>query len=109
MATLQDYISQCRQLLHDANGNFWSNSDLTGYINDARNRVVGDTGCYRVLQQAQVPIAPPGGSTPTAWAASTTETAGTSVFSSIYTYNVTVTGVSGTTAPPYPGTFPNVN
>lgn len=109
MATLQDYISQCRLLLHDANGNFWSNSDLIGYINDARERVVGDTGCYRLIQNAQIPIAPPGGTTPTPWTASTTETAGTSVFSNIFTYNVTQTGTSGTTAPPYPGTAPNVN
>lgn len=102
MATLQDYISQCRLLLHDANANFWSNSDLTGYINDARTRTVGDTGCYRVIQNTQVPIAPPGGSNPTQWTASATETQGTYVFSNIFTYLVTQTGTSGTTAPPYP-------
>lgn len=48
--TLAQYITQCRRLLHDANGNFWSDQELTDYINDARNRLVRDTGCLRRLQ-----------------------------------------------------------
>ena len=48
--TLAQYITQCRRLLHDANGNFWSDQELTDYINDARNRLVRDTGCLRKLQ-----------------------------------------------------------
>lgn len=50
MTTLQDYITQVRRLLHDANANFWSDTDLTAYINTARNQTVRDTGCKRELQ-----------------------------------------------------------
>ncbi len=50
MATLQTYITQCRRLLHDANANFWSNDELTDYINAARERLVRDTGCLRTIQ-----------------------------------------------------------
>lgn len=48
--TLAQYITQCRRLLHDANGNFYTDQELTDYINDARNRLVRDTGCLRTLQ-----------------------------------------------------------
>ena len=48
--TLSNYITQCRRLLHDANGNFYSDSELTDYINEARNRLVRDTGCLRTIQ-----------------------------------------------------------
>ena len=50
MATLSGYITEVRRLLHDANGNFYSDSELTDYINSARERVVRDTGCLRTLQ-----------------------------------------------------------
>jgi len=50
MTTLSDYITQCRRLLHDANANFWSDQELTDYINQARQRVVRDTGCLRSYQ-----------------------------------------------------------
>jgi hypothetical protein len=50
MATLSSEITATRRLLHDANANYWSDSELTDYINDARRRVVADTGCNRVLQ-----------------------------------------------------------
>ena len=50
MTTLANYITSTRRLLHDANSNFWTDSELTDYINDARNRVVSDTGCSRALQ-----------------------------------------------------------
>ena len=50
MTTLQDYITQTRRLLHDANANFYSDTDLTAYINTARNQLVRDTGCKRELQ-----------------------------------------------------------
>jgi hypothetical protein len=36
--------------LHDANANFWSDSELTDYINAARERLVRDTGCLRTIQ-----------------------------------------------------------
>jgi hypothetical protein len=48
--TLSQYITQCRRLLHDANANFWSDQELTDYINDARNKLVRDTGCLRKIQ-----------------------------------------------------------
>lgn len=48
--TLQTYVTEVQRLLHDANGNYWTVSELTDYINDARNRTVADTGCNRVLQ-----------------------------------------------------------
>jgi hypothetical protein len=47
---LSTYIAQTRRLLHDANANFWTDSDLTSYINDARLKVVMDTGALRLLQ-----------------------------------------------------------
>ena len=43
-ATLQSYITEVRYLLHDANANFYTNDQLTDYINSARERVVRDTG-----------------------------------------------------------------
>jgi hypothetical protein len=49
-ATLSDYITECRRLLHDANANFYSDSELTDYINSARQRLVRDTGCLRSYQ-----------------------------------------------------------
>ena len=51
MAVLSQYITEVRRLLHDAAGNFWSDTDLTSYINSARERVVRDTGCLRYIRQ----------------------------------------------------------
>lgn len=48
--TLGEYITECRRLLHDANANFYSDSELTDYINAGRNRLVRDTGCLRNYQ-----------------------------------------------------------
>lgn len=50
MTTLQDYITQVRLLLHDTNANFWTDNQLTLYINQARVQLVRDTGCNRILQ-----------------------------------------------------------
>jgi len=47
---LSDYLLGLRRLLHDATGNYWSDSELIDYINTGRSRVVADTGCNRVLQ-----------------------------------------------------------
>ena len=49
MATLSGYITEVRRLLHDATGVFWTDTELTDYINDARSRIVRDTGCLRHL------------------------------------------------------------
>ena len=54
MATLSSYITEVRRLLHDANGNFYSDSELTDYINNARTRLVRDTGVLRTLQSASI-------------------------------------------------------
>jgi hypothetical protein len=51
---LSDYITECRRLLHDVNGNFYSDSELTDYINDGRSRLVRDTGCLRTYQTSSV-------------------------------------------------------
>lgn len=48
--TLSDYITDTRRLLHDATGNFYSDQQLTDYINDARQRLVRDTSCLREYQ-----------------------------------------------------------
>lgn len=53
--TLSGYITQTRRLLHDVNANFWTDAELTDYINDGRNTLVRDTGCNRVLQSHTAP------------------------------------------------------
>lgn len=50
MPTLAQYITETRRLLHDATGRYWDDPELTDYINDGRNHLVGDTGCNRILQ-----------------------------------------------------------
>ena len=108
MATLSSYITEVQRLLHDANSVFWSTSELTDYINDARERVARDTGCLRTLQITATPISNTGVPA-TVWTAGATVTAGEFVFNNIFIYEVTVSGVLGTTAPPYPAsgyTFP---
>jgi len=106
MATLNSYITEVRRLLHDANGNFYSDSELTDYINGARDRVARDTGCLRKLQVAQTPIAPVGYSgNPVIWTANTFYSVGALVFSNIFIYEVTVAGTTGDTPPPYPDNY----
>lgn len=46
---LSKYITQTRRLLHDPNGQLWSDAQLTDYINDGRNRVCQDTKCLRQI------------------------------------------------------------
>lgn len=110
MATLNSYITEVRRLLHDANGNFYSDSELTDYINSGRERVARDTGCLRKLQVSQTPIAPVGYTgTPVAWAANTAVNLGDLIFSNIFTYVVTTAGTTGDDPPQYPltgGVFP---
>ena len=115
MATLNSYITEVRRLLHDANGNFYSDSQLTDYINSARERAVRDTGCLREIVVTQTPcqVAPTATigsvspSNPVAWVASTAYTSGQFIFSNIFIYQVTQSGTSGTTAPPYPANNTN--
>jgi hypothetical protein len=108
MATLTSYISEVRRLLHDANGVFWDDAELTDDINSARERVVRDTGCLRTLQITQTPISSTG-NVATNWAANTVLATGDYVFSNIFIYEVTVGGTTGSDPPPYPSsnsTFP---
>lgn len=52
--TLATYRLECRRLLHDATGRFWSNTELNDYINAGRDRVASDTGCLRRLVTAYI-------------------------------------------------------
>ena len=52
---LPSYIYQVRQLLHDAQANYFQDSDLIAYINEARNHAVVDTGCLRTLFTVNLP------------------------------------------------------
>ena len=108
MATLSSYITEVQRLLHDANSVFWTTSELTDYINDARERVARDTGCLRTLQITATPISNTGVPA-TVWTSGATVTAGQFIFNNIFIYEVTVSGVLSDTAPPYPAsgyTFP---
>ena len=49
MGALTTYITQVRRLLHDPNAQYWPDTELTDYINEARNRVCSDTACLRAL------------------------------------------------------------
>lgn len=49
MGALNTYLLQTRRLLHDALGQFYSDTELTDDINQARNRVCTDTRCLRQL------------------------------------------------------------
>lgn len=50
MANLASYEGDVADLLHDPGNVIWSTTQLDGYINKARRKVVEDTGCLRVLQ-----------------------------------------------------------
>lgn len=50
--TRAQYRLEVRRLLHDANGKFYSDTDLNDYINDGRRRTCSDTGCLRRLVTA---------------------------------------------------------
>ena len=57
MTTVSTYILTCQRLLHDATNQFYSQQELTDYVNEARLRVVRDTGCQRSLQSSYVTTA----------------------------------------------------
>jgi hypothetical protein len=48
-ATLQTYISQVQRLVHDASNSAWSQSELTDYINEAREDIALDMHCVRLF------------------------------------------------------------
>jgi hypothetical protein len=108
MATLSSYLTEVQRLLHDANAVFWSTSELTDYINEARERVVRDTGCLRTLQITSTPLSNTG-VVAIPWSNGLTVTAGQFIFSNIFIYQVITGGVLATDAAPYPtgtSTFP---
>ena len=105
MATLASYITEVRRLLHDANGVFWSDQELTDDINAARERVVRDTGCLRTLQVTSTPLSSTGVAAIN-WNQGDTVTAGQFVFSNIFIYQVVTGGTLGE-VPIYPSaTYP---
>lgn len=108
--TLSGYITEVRRLLHDANGNFYTDSELTDYINDGRERLVRDTGCLRSIQISQTPLKvrttdTKNGATPanpTPWTANTAVALNDFVYSNIFIYQVTLAGTTGDDPPAYP-------
>ena len=50
MGALSTYITQVQRLLHDPNAQFWSTSELTDYINEARNRVANELLIFAGLE-----------------------------------------------------------
>lgn len=101
MATLSSYITDVQRLLHDANSVFWSTTELTDYINQARERVVRDTGCLRTIQSTYTPLSSTG-ATAIPWAQGTVVVVGDYVFSGIFIYKVITGGILPATVPPYP-------
>jgi hypothetical protein len=101
MATLSSYLTDVQRLLHDANAVFWSVPELTDYINQARERVVRDTGCLRIIQSTYTPVAT-NGAVAVPWAEGTVVSAGSYVFSGIFVYEVITGGTLPSTVPPYP-------
>lgn len=47
--TLDEYLTRCRDRLHDDNGNFYSTTKLTRWINQGRQEVAKRSRCVRVL------------------------------------------------------------
>ena len=86
--TLDSYITSVRYLLHDANGNFYTNNQLTDYVNGARARVARDTGCLRTIQTIQIPCLPtaydPVAASPKLWTTGNYAYFGDYIFSNIY-------------------------
>lgn len=57
MGQLSTYITQVRALLHDPNGQMFSDGELTSYINQARRQVAQDTYSLRQLDTSIVLLA----------------------------------------------------
>ncbi len=47
---LTQYLTDTRRLLHDLNSSFYTDAELTDFINEGRKRIAGETGCLRNLQ-----------------------------------------------------------
>lgn len=53
MSAFSDYLNDVRRLIHDATDQFSTQAEKLICINKGRQRVVRDTGSYRVLQSSQ--------------------------------------------------------
>lgn len=53
---LSQYILGLRRLINDAQKNYWSDAELTDYINEARRKTAVDTFCVREFQTATFPV-----------------------------------------------------
>lgn len=49
-STLADYLSATQRLLHDSQNIYWTQTELTSYVNSGMQRVSLDTGCVRTTQ-----------------------------------------------------------
>lgn len=56
MSTLSSYITDTRRYLHDASGKYWTDADLTSYINRAMTQRDWDSGQNRLLQSVTLTI-----------------------------------------------------
>lgn len=54
MATLATYETEVLDLLHDPSNLTWSDAQVDRYINEARRKLVMDTGCLRTLQTTYI-------------------------------------------------------
>jgi hypothetical protein len=56
MATLNDYLTQTRRIVHDANATYWSDTNLTAYINQAMQQRDWDSGQNAAIQAITLTI-----------------------------------------------------
>ena len=56
MATLQNYLDQTRRIVHDANATYWSDANLTAYINQAIKQRDWDSGQNSTIQSVSLTI-----------------------------------------------------
>ena len=54
--SLVDYITRVRRLLHDSTGVYWTDGDLTDYINTGRNQVAARCKQVRQLQSLTLTV-----------------------------------------------------
>lgn len=56
MATLNDYLTQTRRIVHDANATYWSDTNLIAYINQAIKQRDWDSGQNAAIQSITLTI-----------------------------------------------------
>lgn len=55
--TLQNHVTDLQRLLHDSTFRFWSQQELTDYINKSRKLIAAETGCTRQLVSKDIIVA----------------------------------------------------